>query len=403
MNLVAPAGTPIRFTDIYHWLTRLQSSPDALEELREAICQKFNIKHCLFMSSGRAALSLVLQALSELRRDDSKDEVIVPAYTCYSVPASVMKAGFKVRVCDIDPATLSYDIEKLANFDFTRTLAIVSANLYGIPDDLLQISVIARANNTYLIDDAAQCMGGKIADQYSGTFGDAGLYSLDKGKNITSIQGGILVTNSDELAQILSKLIQALPAPSAVTTATDSLKLLAYAALLPPQVYWVTQYLPFLNLGKTVYTTDYPLRQYSPRLGSFALRMFYRLDELTSRRCHNAKTLAEALGDLPGLNLVQCDNDVESVDIRLPILVKNTPVREHLLHTLLNNGIGASISYPLAVPDIIDIKDKLDKHDCDVPGGRRVAQEIITLPTHPYVTAKHIDIITGTIGRILGK
>ncbi len=401
MNLVAPAGTPIKFADIYNWLTRLPFGNDDLEDFRNAICQKFNIKHCLFMSSGRAALSLVLQALSELRDDESKDEVIVPSYTCYSVPASVMKAGLKVRVCDIDPTTLSYNIEKLANFDFTHTLAVVSANLYGIPNDLPKISEIAKTNNVYLIDDAAQCMGGKVDDQYSGTFGDVGLYSLDKGKNITSIQGGILVTNSDELQQILYNLIHTLPDSSAVTTITDSLKLLIYAALLPPKSYWITQYLPFLNLGKTEFTTDYPVRQYSPHLGSFALLMFNHLDELTSRRRHNARMLTEALSSLSGLDQIEHADIVQTVDIRLPILVNNVNQRENLLYSLLDNGIGASTSYPLAVPDIADIKDRLDSRDCDTPGGRRVAQEIITLPTHPYVTEKHIELTSDTISRIL--
>ena len=68
--------------------------------------------------------------------DSTRNEVIIPAYNCYSVPAAIQRAGLKPRLCDVRPATLGIDTDKLAGRDYSRVLAVLSANLYGVPNDL---------------------------------------------------------------------------------------------------------------------------------------------------------------------------------------------------------------------------------------------------------------------------
>ena len=74
------------------------------------------MKHCFLVSSGKAALTLILQALKELHPE--RNEVLIPAFTCYSVPSSIVRAGLKVKLCDISPDTLDFDynqLEKILN------------------------------------------------------------------------------------------------------------------------------------------------------------------------------------------------------------------------------------------------------------------------------------------------
>lgn len=391
MEYVAPAGTPISNPDLAFWFTHLFSKQQYPQALQQAVCQKFKVKHCLLMSSGRAAMSLLMPALARLKNDPSRNEIIVPGYTCYSVPASIVRAGFKVRVCDIDPQTLSYRLDKLQAMDFDRVLAICTANLYGIPDNLPEISQLARDNDVYLVDDAAQCMGASVDGQYSGTFGTVGILSLDKGKNITTLQGGMLVTNSDELAQILSELIAELPTAGSIRTLLDTAKLLVYAKLLPPTRYGVTQKLPFLKLGQTVYTTEMPMHQYSPALAVLAVRMFTKLDSLNQQRADNAQKLQQALKNMGDLHFVNPPPGSKAVYARLPVLFNNAPERQRVLNALLEQGIGASLSYPLAIADIPELIPQLQEKDRDTPGARHVAERIMTLPSHPYVQIKHIE------------
>lgn len=401
MNFVAPAGTPIKAMDIVYWLTHQTTSKQILDEFQSQLKLKFNLRHSFFISTGRAAMTLAFQALVKMRQDPLRNEIIVPAYTCYSVPASAAKAGLKIRVCDINPATLSYQLNKLQNIDFSRILAITTANLYGLPDELDKIQNIAEQNDVYLLDDAAQCMGGRSKAGYAGAVGTLGLYSLDKGKNITSIQGGILVTNSDELASILYEMTAELSDCSISDSITDSIKLLAYAAILRPQMYWMTQYLPMLNLGQTVYTTDYPLQQYCSRMAPVAYSQFKRLDELSSVRKKNADTIKQGLTGLTGISFIQHNEDTIPVYPRLPALIHNPVQRKQIIDQLIKHGIGATCSYPLSISDIPELLETIPQSDLDAEGGRQVASQIITLPTHSYMRNNHISIIIKVIRSIL--
>lgn len=390
MRYIAPAGTPINLNDIKGLLSNLTSSEEILETFKQEICRTYDVKYCFFVSTGRAALTLLLNSFKELT-GNNKNEVIMPSYTCFSVPASVAKAGLKINICDTDPFTLDYDYSKLSKIDFKNVLCIVTSNLYGIPNDLKKLSDIAKEHNIFLIDDAAQCMGGKVDGQFSGTFGDAGIYSLDKGKNITSIEGGILVTNSDRLVSLLKSKINTLSSPSAAKNIAYLAKLIFYMVFLRPSLYWIPEKMPFLNLGKTVYSTEYPIESYSHLLGFIGYKLFKRIDEITKIRIANAQYLIENLKFLKGIRLVNHKDYITPVYLRLPLLVRNKNVREEVISSLNKAGIGATASYPSSINDIPEIQDIIVNKNDEFACGRRVAQEIVTLPTHPYVTEQDLS------------
>ncbi len=190
MRQLAPSGTPITAKEITFWLRSVFSQSSTVQMFTNTICHYLGVKYCFFVSTGRAAMTILLQSLAELT-NPKKNIVIIPAYTCFSVPASIIKAGLKIKVCDVNPHTLDFDYDKLRQIDFDNVLGIVSGNLYGIPNNLDLLEKISKENNVFFIDDAAQCLGGRSAmGRHAGTFGDAGIFSLDKGKVITSMNGG---------------------------------------------------------------------------------------------------------------------------------------------------------------------------------------------------------------------
>lgn len=393
MTYLAPAGTPIRAADLRHWLRAIALATVEISRFRLELLQRFQLEGCEFISSGRAGLTLLLQRLYALRGDPQRNEILIPGYTCYSVPGSIEKAGFKIRVCDIDPVSLSYDLEQLKKIDFSRTLAVISANLYGIPNDLPAIEAIAREKEVYFIDDAAQSLGATIGGRYVGTFGDAGLFSLDKGKNITALQGGIIVTRSAEIGEEIEKAVDRLPQSSNATALSYAIKLVLYAALLHPTYYGLVRKLPFLGLGKTPYETTFPVSTLSPILGVMARVLFQRLDSITSARQSNGKVFLETLSNIPGIRIVTLQQDSVPVYLRFPLLLENPGKRHDLVQMLDGIGVGATASYPAAVVDIPEVREHLVRDNFDTPAARDVASRIVTLPTHPYVTSKHIDRI----------
>jgi len=362
-----------------------------LELFREAVCDSFGVRHCFFVSSGRAGMTLVLRSLRALS-NPRKTEVIVPSYTCYSVPASIRKAGLTVRVCDVDASTFGYDLRRLAGMDFSNVLCIVTSNLYGIPDDLSAVERIALRHGVRLIDDAAQCMGGRVDGRFAGTFGDAGLFSLDKGKNITTLEGGIIVTRFDEMANTLEMESKDLPDPAFSGSLVAFLKMILYAAFLRPRLYWLPNRLPFLGLGATVYSEEYPVEQYRAFLAGLGVRLLGRLREINQARIDNAHFLLTELEGTTRLVLPSAVENALPVYLRFPARFLDEERRNCCIAELNRLGICASTSYPGAINDIPEIRCGLRKDEAELPEGRVLARQIVTFPTHPYV--RHNDLVT---------
>jgi perosamine synthetase len=385
---LAPAGAPIGAIDVARWVPTLATARSGAA-LRAGLHERFGAFHYVLTSTGRAGMTLLLRAMRQLSPD--RDEVVLPSYTCYSVAASAAKAGLKVRIVDIDPATLDYDPARLAATDFSRVLAIVATNLYGLPGQLPVLAGFARARGAFLIDDAAQAMGAKVGGLPSGTWGDAGLFSFDKGKNVCAIDGGVLAVRADQLAAALDREVANQTGPPMRTSAVHIAKALAYAVLLRPSLYGMVTRIPQLELGKTVFTTDFPLDGPDPALAALAATMLPRLDAFTAARRANAAAYLERLAVVPGIRTITPVATAEPVYLRLPILCATESAKQRAIAALTAAGIGASGSYPASLADVPEVRALMADGPVTADGGRDVARHIVTLPTHPYVTLRDID------------
>jgi perosamine synthetase len=273
---VAPAGAPIRSGDLVRWCRRWTRLAASTEELRAAICSGLNRRHCFLTSTGRAGLTVLLSSLKTLA-PPHRDEVILPSYTCYSVAASTVRAGLRLRIVDIEARTLDFDLERLGNVNFTHVLAIVPTSLYGMPGSLRTISEIARDRGVFLVDDAAQSLGASLNGVPAGAWGDAGLLSFDKGKALSALDGGAVVTDSSAVADAVEDHVRALRRPGIRTSIEHALKLLAYTTCLRPSMYWIPSAVPGLGLGKTQYAPDFVIQRESPWLAALGATMWPRL------------------------------------------------------------------------------------------------------------------------------
>ena len=198
LRTLPPSGSRIYFRDLVECVAQLRKRPEI--RLESIIAKSIPGSRVFLFGTGRGAMSFLLRCLALEKVRSSRRRVVIPSYTCYSVVSSVLKAGLEPLVCDIDPTTLCYDDGQLESLDFDKVLAIVSANLYGLPDNLARLEALASKNGAYLIDDAAQSYGATAAGRPVGGFGDAGILSFDKGKVVTSINGGAIVVSNEKLA-----------------------------------------------------------------------------------------------------------------------------------------------------------------------------------------------------------
>jgi perosamine synthetase len=382
MAYLAPAGTVMSLAEIGRGFVR-GTFAGTRASLDAEIRRRAGTAHAWPIASGRAAMTLILQALRAAGKAPDRDEVLVPAYTCYSVPASIARAGLRFRLVDVNPRTLGMDPEALARADFSRVLAVVSSNLYGIPNDLPAIERIARERGIYMVDDSAQSFGARIGGRAVGAFGDAGLYSFDKGKVICTIQGGAVVCNDDRVAAAIRALMDALPAATLIETVGNCAKLPIYSLCLRPGLYGTIRSLPFLGLGKTMYEERYPIAHLSaPQMG-VAIELLRRLEGIAADRRAKADRLRAALADVPGVELPAVAENAEPAWVRFPLRVTHAAARDSVVAAIDAAGIGATTSYPLALCDVPEVAARLRSNE-PMPGARLVASQIVTLPTHGF-------------------
>jgi len=395
MTYYAPAGTPVTLGDIARGAL---GAPAAASAAVAATLRRVSgLEHAWPISSGRAAMTVILQAMRAARGDPSFNEVIVPAYTCYSVPAAIERAGLKPRLCDIDPATLGMKPEALDRCDFSRTLAVISANLYGLPNALGEIETICRRRNVFLLDDAAQALGAKLNARAAGSFGDAGLYSFDKGKIISTIQGGAVVCRQSDLTAHLETELAKLPRGTILESSGNLLKLAVYSIFLRPDLYGVIRRLPFTGLGHTRYETRYPVTALTRWQAGVAARLLERLLELNGRRRMLAGAYQAALAGVPGIEIVQSLPGAEPAFARYPFRVREPETRDRVLAALDRAGIGATASYPRSLADVPEVIARVPAADRSCPGARRIASTIVTLPTHAYCPPDIADRVRRTL------
>lgn len=171
----------------------LQGEVDALESEIKAF---LGVSHALAVTSGTGALHVALSALGV----GPGQEVIVPAYLWVSVVAAVVNLGAIPVLADINE-TFCLDPSDVQRKITPRTSGIIAVHMSGAPADVAALRKIAREKNLFLLEDCAQCAGGSVGGKKVGTFGDMGIFSFQMNKNMSSGDGGCVVTNHLRLYQ----------------------------------------------------------------------------------------------------------------------------------------------------------------------------------------------------------
>ena len=169
-------------------------SPGEVSAFESEFRAFLGVRHALAVHSGTAALHVALAALGL----GPGQEVIVPAYMWVSVAAAVVNLGAIPVLADIDD-TFGLDPESVRARINTRTTGIIAVHMSGAQADVRALLPIAREKGLFLLEDCAQCLGGSIQGNKTGTFGDIGVFSFQINKNMTSGEGGCLVTNDTHL------------------------------------------------------------------------------------------------------------------------------------------------------------------------------------------------------------
>jgi perosamine synthetase len=181
--------------------SRLSLGPK-LEEFEEAMARYIGASHAIATSSGTSGLHLCIRALGIAEGD----EVIVPSFAFIAVANALRYERATPVLVDIDPHTLNLDPSKIEDAITPQTRAVIVVHTFGVPAPLAEILEIAHRHQLFVIEDACEAIGAEYDGRKVGSFGDAGVFGFYPNKQMTTGEGGMIVTNNPTVATLAKKL-----------------------------------------------------------------------------------------------------------------------------------------------------------------------------------------------------
>ena len=335
----------------------------------ESIFAKFTgAKFAIGVSNGTAALHLSLKALGI----GKGSEVIIPDITFVATASSVLLTGATPVLADVDE-NLNILIPSIKKSITSRTKAIIPVHFAGKPCKINEITSIARKNRISIIEDCAHAIGARVNSKHVGIFGQAGCFSFYPTKNFTTIEGGMVVTNSKNIADFVR-----------------------YA-----RNHGITKTLTSrFSSGKP---WDYDIKNsgYNYRLdeirASLGINQIKRVKKMNLLRKKAANYYNKKLEDIEGVIVPGKSIGVEHVHHLYVIRItrKYGITRDMLFQKLLKIGIRTSVHYkPL---HMFTIFKKMAKIIDSLSNSVHVYSQILSLPLYPSISKKQQDLVINNI------
>lgn len=328
------------------WISSIGEYVAAFEERFARYC---GCKFGVATNSGTTALHLALATLDV----KEGDEVTIPTFTMIATPNAIAYTGAKPVLVDSEPSTWNIDVSRLGEKITRRTKAIMPIHTYGHPSDMNPILEMAKEHDLYVIEDAAEAHGAEYFGRRTGSLGDVGCFSFYANKIITTGEGGMLVTNNEEIAE---------------------------------KARWLGAH-AFGRHGKHFYHEALGFNYRMSALeASLGLAQLERIDEFVSKRRNNAKLYNSFLSEIKGKVTLPPEAPwAKNVYWMYSILIEESfgISRNELMKRLEQQGIETrTFFYPVHVQPIYasqfnpadyPVADALSRKGINLPSGNNLA------------------------------
>lgn len=378
---------PLSLFDIAASSRVLWSKERFIREFESEFARFIGVKHASLADSGTAAFYLVIKAFHQLT---GKNEVILPAYTVPTLTLAMERAGLKTKLCEISKETFNLDYDQLEQVINKDTLCIVPVHMFGYPCAMAPIQEIAKAENVFLFEDACQAPGARLSTKMVGSLGDAACFSLCKGKNFSTFNGGVATTNSDEIAERIRSLRDTLPLYGALFSISTACKLTALSLAMKPFFYKMLYPLiaPFKS---TEVHTEFDPKHFTEFQAALGKRLLGKLEKTNHIRKKNGLKLIDSLKSYDSLIIPQIIEGAEPVFNHLPVVLKRSELVQPVRAALWRKGIDTARMYERPIHRIYDLG--YDGEQDPFPNATYVAERLVTLPTHPYLKDRDLENI----------
>jgi dTDP-4-amino-4,6-dideoxygalactose transaminase len=323
-------------------------------------------KHAIAVASGTAALHLSLLALGI----GPGDEVITPSLTFVASAHTVVAAGATPVFADVGPDGLTLDPAEIARRATPRTRAVIAMHYGGHAADMPAILASASPRGLAVIEDAAHAPHARLNGKALGTYGDLGCFSFFSNKNMTSAEGGMVVTASEELA----RRVRAARSHGMTSGSIDRYQGRASSYDVPS------------------FGLNYRLDEIRAAIGLVQLN---RLPAWTERRRELVARYVRALEEVDGLE-IPYGPDADSAHHLFVVVVQGGADRRlALVDALRAEGVQTSFHYP-PIHRLTWYREGLAR-GVSLPVTERLAEGLVTLPLHPGLSDEDVDLVCEVI------
>jgi perosamine synthetase len=390
-QLAIDGGTPVRATVLPYGRQQLDDTDveavvDVLRsdwlttgpkvgEFEEALAEFVGAKEAVAVSNGTAAL----HAVSYVIGVGHADEVIVPAITFAATANAVVFQGGTPVFADIDPDTLLLDPGQVEAKITAKTKAIIAVDYAGQPADYDLLRDLAGQHNLTLIDDACHALGGTYKGRAVGTLADLNTFSLHPVKHITTGEGGVITTNSPDMARRMRAFRN-----HGITTDHRQ---------RAEQGSW---HYDMVDLGYNYRITDFQC--------ALGLSQLNKLPGWISRRQEIAQSYNRALADLPAVKPLRVRQDVSHAYHLFVVLLdldRLSVSREQVFAALRAEGIGVNVHYiPVHLHPFYQQRFLVGPGLC--PVAEAAYEKLITLPIFPGMSDNDVADVVAALYKVIG-
>jgi perosamine synthetase len=325
--------------------------------------------HCVSVSSCMAALHLSYLHLGL----QPGDEVIAPALTHVAAVHGIEWVGARPVFVDAEPATGNITADRIAAAITPRTRAISLVHFAGIPCEMPPIQALAEKHGLKIVEDCAIALGARWKGTHVGLFGDYATFSFYPVKHITTAEGGMITTTRPEIAAKIGR-----QKAFGVDRQHGDRKV--------PGVYDVTM------LG-----FNYRMNEIEAAIG---IEQMKRLEDILAIRGRNYRALHRTLREIDEIALLETGSgDFQSSYYCLSILLnaRLAGLRFELVSKLNAAGVGTSVYYPKAVPDLTYYREKYGFAPGSFPNASWISDASIALPVGPHLNEDDMAYIAATV------
>ncbi len=319
--------------------------------------------YAVAVSSGTAGLHLAVVAAGI----KEGDEVITTPFSFVSSANCILYEGGSPAFVDIDPTTMNIDVEKIEEAITPRTKAILPVHVFGLPCDMDTIMKVAHENDLLVIEDACEAIGAEWCGHKAGTFGECGVFAFYPNKQMTTGEGGMIITNRGDWDELFRSLRN---------QGRDN----------------DGNWLRHIRLGY-----NYRLDEMSAALGATQIA---RIDELLSRREAVAQMYNERLEEVPGVAIPYSDPHARRSWFVYVIRLDPAFDRDAILTEMELRGVP-SRPYFSPIHTQPFYVSKFGYRSGDLPITESISRTTLALPFHNGLSEDQVDFVVQTLSEVL--